>query len=68
MYQNQFSFISDKASEINADYFAHYRAYGINVWLLKWIRAGYDATPSEMARRIINLLHYHSSLMKEVNK
>ncbi|PAD34802.1 TetR family transcriptional regulator [Terribacillus saccharophilus] len=68
MFQNRFSFIGDKAAEINADYFTHYRAYGIYGWLLEWIRAGYDATPSEMARRIINLLHYHSSLMREVNK
>ncbi|MEC0305058.1 hypothetical protein [Terribacillus saccharophilus] len=31
IFQNLFSFIGDKASEINADYFTHYRAYGIMV-------------------------------------
>ncbi|MFP7170747.1 TetR/AcrR family transcriptional regulator [Terribacillus sp. 7520-G] len=68
VFQNRSSFIGEKASEINAPYFAHYRAYGIYGWILEWIKADYDATPSEMARRIINLLHYHSSLMKETSK
>lgn len=66
IFQNRMSFLGEKASEINSMYFIHYRSYGIYGFILEWIRDGYDASPSEMARRIINLLHYHSSLMKQI--
>lgn len=66
IFQNRMSFLGDKASEINAPYFTHYRAYGIYGFILEWIREGYDASPSEMARRIINLLHYQSSFMTQI--
>lgn len=66
IFHNRMYFLGEKASEINAPYFIHYRAYGIYGFILEWIRAGYDASPSEMARRIINLLHYQSSLMTQI--
>jgi AcrR family transcriptional regulator len=68
IFQNRMYFLGEKASEINAMYFTHYRAYGIYGFILEWIRENYEATPSEMARRIINLLHYHSSLMTKIDE
>lgn len=68
IFHNRMSFLGDQASEINAPYFIHYRSYGIYGFILEWIRNGYDATPSEMARRIINLLHYHSPIMTQIKE
>ncbi|MFJ8236325.1 TetR/AcrR family transcriptional regulator [Ureibacillus sp. NPDC094379] len=68
IFRHRMYFLGDKASEINAPYFSHYRAYGIYGFILEWIREGYDASPSEMARRIINLLHFHSSLMTQIGE
>lgn len=67
IFQNRMYFLGDHASEINAKYFIHYRSYGIYGFILEWIRSSYDANPSEMARRIINLLHYHSPLMSKLS-
>jgi AcrR family transcriptional regulator len=68
IFQNRMYFLGEKASEINDKYFTHYRAYGIYGFILEWIRDNYEASPSEMARRIINLLHYHSSLMTNIDE
>ncbi|ATP38891.1 TetR family transcriptional regulator [Solibacillus sp. R5-41] len=65
IFQNRMYFLGDQATEINAQYFIHYRSYGIYGFILEWIRSSYDAKPTEMARRIINLLHYHSPLMSK---
>ncbi|MGE7770355.1 TetR/AcrR family transcriptional regulator [Viridibacillus arvi] len=66
IFQERMSFVSDKYLEINDDYFIQYRSYGIYGFILEWIRNDYDASPSEMARRIINLLHIQSSLMMQL--
>ena len=66
IFQERMSFVSDKYGEINDDYFIQYRSYGIYGFILEWIRNDYDASPSEMARRIINLLHIQSSLMMQL--
>ncbi|KOO50969.1 TetR/AcrR family transcriptional regulator [Viridibacillus arvi] len=66
IFQERMSFVSDKYLEINDDYFIQYRSYGICGFILEWIRNDYDASPSEMARRIINLLHIQSSLMMQL--
>ena len=66
IFQERMSFVSDKYVEINDDYFIQYRSYGIYGFILEWIRKDYDASPSEMARRIINLLHIQSSLMMQL--
>ncbi|KOS68607.1 TetR family transcriptional regulator [Lysinibacillus contaminans] len=68
IFQERMSFVSDKYVEINDDYFIQYRSYGIYGFILEWIRNDYDASPSEMARRIINLLHIQSSLMMQVTR
>ncbi len=68
IFLHRMYFLGDKASEINAPYFTHYRAYGIYGFILEWIRQDYDASPSEMARRIINLLHYQSSFMTQIGE
>lgn len=68
IFQHRMYFLGDKASEINAQYFIHYRSYGIYGFILEWIRNDYDVTPSEMARRIINLLHYHSPIMTQIGE
>ncbi|WP_313890969.1 TetR/AcrR family transcriptional regulator [Psychrobacillus sp.] len=66
IFQERMSFVSDKYVEINDEYFIQYRSYGIYGFILEWIRSDYDASPSEMARRIINLLHIQSSLMMQL--
>ncbi|MFJ7934069.1 TetR/AcrR family transcriptional regulator [Sporosarcina sp. NPDC096371] len=66
IFQERMSFVSDEYAEINDDYFIQYRSYGIYGFILEWIRNDYDASPSEMARRIINLLHIQSSLMMQL--
>lgn len=68
IFQNRMYFLGEQASEINAQYFIDYRSYGIYGFILEWIRNDYDATPSEMARRIINLLHYHSPIMTKIGE
>lgn len=68
IFQHRMYFLGDKASEINAQYFIHYRSYGIYGFIIEWIRNDYNATPSEMARRIINLLHYHSPIMTQIGE
>ena len=68
IFQNRMYFLGDQASEINAPYFINYRSYGIYGFILEWIRSSYDAKLAEMARRIINLLHYHSSLMTQLSE
>ncbi len=68
IFHNRMYFMGDQASEMNAQYFIHYRSYGIYGFILEWIRNDYDASPSEMARRIINLLHYHSPIMKQIGE
>lgn len=66
IFRNRMYFLGEKASEINSPYFTHYRAYGIYGFIIEWIRAGYDVSPSEMARRKINLLYYQSSSMAKI--
>ncbi|WP_342462447.1 TetR/AcrR family transcriptional regulator [Bacillus sp. FSL R5-0286] len=63
IFQNRMSFVSDQYAEINDSYFVQYRSYGIFGFIIEWIRNDYNASPSEMARRIINLLYIQSSLM-----
>ncbi|OLP64873.1 hypothetical protein BACPU_21940 [Bacillus pumilus] len=63
IFQHKMSFVSDEYTEINDSYVIQYRSYGIFGFILEWIRNDYNASPSEMARRIINLLHIQSSLM-----
>ncbi|MDR0124589.1 MULTISPECIES: TetR/AcrR family transcriptional regulator [Bacillus] len=63
IFQSRMSFVSDQYEEINDSYFIQYRSYGIFGLILEWIRNQYNASPSEMARRIINLLYIQSSLM-----
>lgn len=66
IFQEKILFVSNKYVEINDDYFIQYRSYGIYGFILEWIRNDYNASPPEMARRIIYLLHIQSSLMMQL--
>ncbi|MEK4423937.1 TetR/AcrR family transcriptional regulator [Solibacillus sp. FSL K6-1523] len=67
IFQNHIYYLGNQATEINAQYFIHYRSYGIYGFILEWIRSNYDAEPTEMAKRIINLLHYHSPFLSQLS-